>query len=177
VGASHRVVRPGGHGREIKAVAVSPVGDGERGRYVATGAEDTDIRIFRHEHGGEGANEGLKCLHTLSKHITGVQQLRWSSDGHFLFSAAGREEFFVWRVQPVPCFGIGVVCVAQCPGVTEAGDLRVMDFDVLEVCGAGVSVTERYILSLVYSDSSVRVSISLVGYCRARLTRSLGFLF
>lgn len=166
VGASHRVVRPGGHGREIKAVAVSPVGDGERGRYMATGAEDTDIRIFRHKHGGEGADDGLKCLHTLSKHITGVQQLRWSSDGHFLFSAAGREEFFVWRVQPVPCFGIGVVCVAQCPGVTEAGDLRVMDFEVLEVCGA---VTERYILPLVYSDSTVRVGI-LGGFCRARLT-------
>lgn len=177
VGASHRVVRPGGHGREIKAVAVSPVGDGERGRFVATGAEDTDIRIFRLAHGGEGTDDdGLRCLHTLSKHITGIQQLRWSADGRFLFSAAGREEFFVWRVQPVPCFGIGVVCVAQCAPMTEAGDLRVMDFDVLEVCGAGVSVTERYILSLVYSDSSVRVSISLVGYCRARLTISLDIL-
>lgn len=165
VGGSHRVVRPGGHGREIKAVAVSPVGDGERGSIVATGAEDTDIQIFRLEHGGEVVENGLKCLHTLSKHTTGIQQLRWSLDGRFLFSAAGREEFFVWRVQPVPCFGIGVVCVAQCAPVTEAGDLRVMDFDVLEVCGA---VTERYILPLVYSDSTVRVGI-LRGFCRARL--------
>jgi len=169
VGASHRVVRPGGHGREIKAVAVSPVGDREKGKFVATGAEDTDIRIFRH---GEGEDEGLRCLHTLSKHTTGIQQLRWSSDGCFLFSAAGREEFFVWRVQAVPCFGIGVVCVAQCAPVTEAGDLRVMDFDVLEVYGA---VTERYILPLVYSDSSVRVSI-LSGFCRARLMICLDLL-
>lgn len=161
---SHRVVRPGGHGREIKAVAVSPVvefGEGVRRRLVATGAEDTDIRIFRFEQEGERADDGLKCLHTLSKHITGIQQLRWSSDGRFLFSAAGREEFFVWRVQPVPCFGIGVVCVAHCPPVTEAGDLRIMDFDVLEACGADNLGTDKYILPLVYSDSSVRVGISL----------------
>lgn len=164
---SHRVVRPGGHGREIKAVAVSPVGNRKRGRFVATGAEDTDIRIFRLESGGEGADDGLKCLHTLSKHIAGIQQLRWSLDGRFLFSAAGREEFFVWRVQPVPCFGIGVVCVAQCPPVTEAGDLRIMDFEILEVCGTDILGTEKYILPMVYSDSSVRVGISLLGGFRA----------
>jgi len=158
----HRVVRPGGHGREIKAVAVSPaveIGDGVRRRFVSTGAEDTDVRIFRHVASNAGKDDGLRCLHTLSKHNTGIQQLRWSSDGRFLFSAAGREEFFVWRVQPVPCFEVGVVCVAQCPPVTEAGDLRVMDFDILEVFGA---VTEIYILPIAYSDSSVRVSISLV---------------
>ena len=159
--ASHQIMQQGGHGREIKAIALSPAiraEDSSSRRYLATGAEDTTIRIFRNPDESQGANGGFRCLHTLSKHVTGIQQLRWSTNGRFLFSAAGREEFFVWRLQPVPCFDIGVVCLSQCPPVTESGDLRIMDFDALEVRGADISVTERYVLPLVYSDSSVRVS-------------------
>ena len=161
--ASHRVVQHGGHGREIKAVAVSPmiksIGDA-RNKLLATGAEDTSIRIFRFANDQEGTDCGLRCLHTLSRHVTGIQQLRWSKDGQYLFSAAGREEFFVWRVQPVPLLQIGVVCVSQCPAVSKSGDLRIMDFDVLEVHDADSAATKRYILPMAYSDSSVRVGAS-----------------
>ncbi|KAL9010192.1 MAG: hypothetical protein Q9173_004855 [Seirophora scorigena] len=112
--ASHRVFQPGGHGREIKAMAVSPAvqdSDGSPEKYVATGAEDTTIRIwlFHHEYEPEA---GFKCLGTWTKHTTGIQQLQWSDDGRLLFSAAGCEEFFAWRVQPAPCIGIGAVCKA-----------------------------------------------------------------
>ncbi|KAL8961686.1 MAG: hypothetical protein Q9193_001794 [Seirophora villosa] len=112
--ASHQVFQSGGHGREIKALAVSPAvqdSDGSRKRYVATGAEDTTIRIwlFHHKHEPEA---GFKCLGTWTKHTTGIQQLRWSDNGRLLFSAAGCEEFFAWRVQPVACIGIGAVCEA-----------------------------------------------------------------
>ena len=158
---SHRVVQHGGHGREIKAVAVSPMikySDDARNKLLATGAEDTSIRIFRFTNDQKGTICGLKCLHTLSRHATGIQQLRWSKDGRYLFSAAGREEFIVWRVQPVPLLQVGVVRVSQCPAVSESGDLRIMDFDVLEVYSADSAATERYILSMAYSDSSVRVS-------------------
>lgn len=154
--ASHKVIQAGGHGREIKAVAVSPPlqsFEGESDRYIATGAEDTCIRIWSYK------AEELKSTHTVSKHITGIQALHWSSNGQYLFSAAGREEFFVWRVQPLPLPGleVGVVCVSQCPAVTEAGDLRIMDFEILEV-REDAEATRRFLVSLVYSDSSVRVS-------------------
>ncbi|KAI4097592.1 MAG: hypothetical protein LQ344_000325 [Seirophora lacunosa] len=117
--ASHQVFQPGGHGREIKALAVSPAvqdSDGSPKRYIATGAEDTTIRIwlFHHKHEPEA---GFKCLGTWTKHTTGIQQLHWSDDGRLLFSAAGCEEFFAWRVQPVPCIGIGAVCEAVCPKI------------------------------------------------------------
>ncbi|KAL8869637.1 MAG: hypothetical protein Q9174_004123, partial [Haloplaca sp. 1 TL-2023] len=160
--ASHRVLQSGGHGREIKAVGVSPMMemmDGLRGQYIATGAEDTTIRIWSYNH-LHGLKTGFRCLATLRKHITGIQQLRWSKDGKYLFSAAGREEFFAWRVQPVPILGIGVVCEAVCPPVTEDGDLRIMDFvleEILTEDGTQARTAEQqFDLYAVYSDSSIR---------------------
>ncbi len=165
--ASHRVLSSGGHGREIKSMATSPIlmkDNGAKTKYIATGAEDTTIRIWSFEEQRGETGSPFRCLGTFTKHTTGIQQLRWSADGSLLFSAAGCEEFFVWRVQPVPLLGIGVVCEATCPQVTDDGDLRVMDFAVTEVSrypGEHQNFTERgYIISIVYSDSSLRVSNS-----------------
>lgn len=168
--SSHRVLQQGGHGREIKAAAVSPpikLLDGQSAKFVATGAEDTAIRIFlapRIDNGAQLATppHGLQCLGILTKHTTGLQQLRWSPNGQLLFSAAGCEEFFVWHVRPAPCVKIGLMCEAICPPVTEAADLRIMGFDVMEMGSHGDetdggSTVNRYLLSMVYSDSTVRV--------------------
>lgn len=160
--ASHRVLQSGGHGREIKAMAMSPVinnGDGFIRQYIATGAEDTAIRIWSYE-SDQFPRSGFKCLATLTKHTTGIQQLHWSADGGVLFSAAGREEFFVWRVQPLPFLGIGVVCKATGPAVTEDGDLRIMDFALEEIGTDGVAQHRtgwEYDISIVYSDGSLRL--------------------
>lgn len=157
--ASHQVIQHGGHGREVKAMALSPAiktSDGIELRLVATGAEDTAIRIF-------DLNADLKCLSVITKHTTGIQQLRWSPDGQRLFSAAGCEEFFVWRLQSAPLVTIGVVCEAQCPTVTEEVDLRIMDFAMEEIHNShhepndGVAKEPDYLLSMVYSNSSVRI--------------------
>ncbi|CAD6578638.1 MAG: hypothetical protein ASARMPREDX12_008917 [Alectoria sarmentosa] len=157
VQASHQVIQQGGHGREIKAMALSlaiKTDDDVELRLVATGAEDTAIRIF-------DLNANLKCISILNRHTTGIQQLRWSSDGHLLFSAAGCEEFFVWRLQSAPLVTIGVVCEAQCPSVTEEVDLRIMDFATEEIHShhdpGDVGCEPDYLLSMVYSDSSVRM--------------------
>jgi WD40 repeat protein len=85
-GANHAVVRSGGHGREIKAVAVSPEGDGRSRQLIATGAEDTDIKIFQY------AKEDFVWRRTIRKHTTGIQHLQWSHDGNYLFSSGGCEE-------------------------------------------------------------------------------------
>lgn len=159
---SHKVFQSGGHGREIKAMALSPVldrSDGSKNRYIATGAEDTTIRIWSYNH-ERGSEDGFKRLATLNKHTTGIQQLQWSDNGQLLFSAAGCEEFFAWRVQPVSLIGIGAVCEALCPSVTEDGDLRIMDFCFEEIDSQNNNLRgegRNYLVSIVYSDSSLRI--------------------
>ncbi|KAL8826140.1 MAG: hypothetical protein Q9170_007517 [Blastenia crenularia] len=156
VKASHRVFQSGGHGREIKAMALSPAFGGSSEQYIATGAEDTAIRIWSID-----PETGFKCRGTFTKHTTGIQQLRWSNDGNILFSAAGCEELFAWRVQTVPFIGIGAVCEAVCPPVTEERDLRIMDFcieDAPPTFQQDSKDSKSYSISAVYSDSSLRVS-------------------
>ncbi|KAM0799535.1 WD40-repeat-containing domain protein [Usnea florida] len=160
--ASHQVIQHGGHGREIKAMALSPTltsNDGSSLRLLATGAEDTTIRICRLD------DVTLTCLTVLTTHTTGIQQLRWSPNGHLLFSAAGCEEFFVWRLRPAPLVDIGVICAARCPTVTGAADLRIMDFAIEEIPSDhqadddddDAAYEPDYLLTMIYSDSSIRV--------------------
>lgn len=159
--ASHQVFQQGGHGREIKTMALSPLipintrSGGEKSRFLATGAEDTAIRLFHLN----PSTSSPKCTSILTSHTTGLQKLLWSPDGRYLFSAAGVEEFFVWRIRPAPLVTIGVVCEAKCPVVTEEGDLRVMDFSVLSIdegTSEGDENGRDYLLSIIYSDSSLR---------------------
>jgi WD40 repeat protein len=159
-GASHCVIQSGSHGREAKALALSPLLQTEVDlRYLATGAEDTAIRIFEHMPADE--NPTLHCVSVLTNHTTGIQQLRWSADGRRLFSAAGCEEFFVWRITKLRSIAFGVVCEARCPTVTEQSDLRILDFDIRKQSAAPgtTSDSENYavLLTMVYSDSSMRV--------------------
>jgi WD40 repeat protein len=145
---SHQAVRAGGHGREIKAVAVSlPISDTAHRQLIATGAEDTDIKIF------EYMNGELICRRTLRKHRTGIQHLQWSVDGEYLFSSGGCEEFYIWRVRALPAElgGIGVVCESVCRPESEHADLRLMSFDVTKRGSA-------YVIAMVFSDSNIRVS-------------------
>lgn len=164
--ASHQVLRSGGHGREIKTMALSPpveALDGSIRRYIATGAEDTAVRIFDGAANKEAAAspQDFRCLGVFTNHSTGIQKLRWSSHGQVLFSAAGCEEFFVWRRSSIPCLEVGLVCEASCPPVTESCDLRIMDFAVAEIRNGDDSAggAQAYLLSMVYSDSSIRVRV------------------
>jgi WD40 repeat protein len=136
----------GGHGREIKAVAIST----GRDQIIATGAEDTDIKLSTYSSHG-----GFRCLQTLRKHNTGIQHLQWSSNGSRLFSSAGSEEFYVWRVcHDVPILGVGIVCESIHPR-SMSSDLRIMGFDVSErVCYGQPGMI--YDIVMAYSDSTVQ---------------------
>ncbi|KAJ8108580.1 hypothetical protein ONZ43_g6381 [Nemania bipapillata] len=118
--APHLLLKAGGHGREIKAVSASR-------KFVATGAEDTMIRIWELQ----GKNPLLRCVLALEKHNTGIQKLKWFKD-QYLFSSGGNEEFFAWRVTPLESdiCPLGVVCEAVFPDRSDVGDLRITDFDV-----------------------------------------------
>lgn len=155
-GLNHKVIRSGGHGREMKAVAVSPrtdiTNDHElcHRQLIATGAEDTDIKIFSY------FDQHLACHRTLRKHTTGIQCLQWSADGLYLFSSGGCEEFYVWKIShlPLELGGVGVVCEASCTPESEHSDLRIMAFDVVQ------QSQSAFVISMAFSNSVVKVRIS-----------------
>ncbi|RAR15423.1 brct domain-containing protein [Stemphylium lycopersici] len=118
---------------------------GPRTRLIATGAEDTDIKIFQY------VNQNLVCRRTIRKHTTGIQHLQWSVDGEYLFSSGGCEEFYVWRIRNLPSssLDIGVVCEHVYHPESEHADLRIMAFDV-------TSRGTAHFVTMVFSDSSIK---------------------
>ncbi|KAI1735914.1 WD40-repeat-containing domain protein [Xylaria scruposa] len=161
VRAPHLPLKTGGHGREIKAVSAS-------GKYVATGAEDTMIRIWEFGDSNRGEQQ-LRCVLALEKHNTGIQKLKWSND-QYLFSSGGNEEFFVWRVTALESdvCPLGVMCEAVFPDRSEVGDLRITDFDVqcldedtsadngAERSNDTVSKEPKFCISMTLSNSTVQ---------------------
>lgn len=120
----HVSLKKGGHGREIKAVAAASR------KYIATGAEDTAIRIWEIGN-GDTSEQQFRCALVLEKHNTGIQKLKWYQD-RYLFSSGGNEEFYVWRISALDSdvCPLGVVCEAVFTDRSEIGDLRITDFDV-----------------------------------------------
>lgn len=149
INGSHRIMKSGGHGREIKACAVST-----NQKFVATGAEDTTIRIWEYK----GCNSLLKnqfcCKAVVQKHTTGIQHLQWYNS-KYLFSSGGNEEFFVWAIETIPGFGIGIVCEATCPDQSEEKDLRIMSFDVSEYSFSNSDADDKLLISMAFSDSTI----------------------
>ena len=157
-------LKSGGHGREIKACAIQPtqrMRDDCFNQVVATGAEDTHIRLFDLSIPNGVANcYGLDCIGVLRKHNTGVQQLQWSEDGDYLFSGGGCEELFVWRIRRMPLVKVGVVCEASLNPSNHVSDLRITGLDLrsLGPSGAGTKHLQRYKVLLCFSNSTLRVS-------------------
>lgn len=151
-GPSHRIIKNGGHGREIKACAVSA-----NHQIVATGAEDTAIRLWRYSDAGGDLNHKFECLSIVEKHVTGIQHLQWLGS-HYLFSSGANEEFFIWAVSDIPGFGLGVICEATFNDKSVDGDLRITSFDVTEIPTnlAPDVATSEYLISMVLSDSVIR---------------------
>jgi WD40 repeat protein len=154
----HFTIQQGGHGREIKALAVSPLPyqslcHGIRnGILIATGAEDTAIRFFiigasKEEH----ARNKMVCLRTEKKHTTGLQSLSFSSCGSYLFSSGGCEELYAWRIRHgVPGVNLGVLLDCTFPKETAASDLRITDLSVRNQ-GSGY-----FVVSAIYSNSMIK---------------------
>lgn len=166
-GLSQVAVKRGGHGREIKAVAAR----GGAGELLATGAEDTTVRIWRHVPGSTG--DELRCLAVVERHTTGIQCLRWAGE-NYLISSSGNEEMFVWRVTQLEGSDYeapAVMCEAAYPDKTRDGDLRITSFDV-EVMSADAAESvdgeeEVLCLSLVLSNSTLKTY---------RYSKSRGFM-
>ncbi|KAI5864774.1 WD40 repeat-like protein [Durotheca rogersii] len=156
--APRTTLREGGHGREIKAASASA-----SGRYVATAAEDTVIRIWERRRGG---SRRFRSVAALERHAAGVQALRWRGD-EYLLSSGGNEEFFVWRVRRLgdgdgdDLAGLAVVCEAVFADRTAAGDARITDFDV---DAASATAPPAFRVSMALSNSTLQT------YAYARAT-------
>ncbi|KAK0113613.1 hypothetical protein ONS96_014468 [Cadophora gregata f. sp. sojae] len=146
---SHTILKQGGHGREIKASAVSVDGG-----LIATGAEDTAIRIWRYKSAVSNLDSRLDCLSIIEKHTTGIQHLQWHGS-KYLFSSGGNEEFFIWAIRIIPNVGIGVECEASYPDRSAGGDLRIMSFDVTNFPSEAKDSSDL-LISLAFSDSTIR---------------------
>ncbi|RDA92921.1 hypothetical protein CP533_3873 [Ophiocordyceps camponoti-saundersi (nom. inval.)] len=141
--AAFRIIKTGTHGREIRALS-------SNGRYMATGAEDTSIRIW---------DGRTRHLATVKAHVSGIQRLRWL--GHErLLSSGGNEELFVWRVRPLlgsSYSGLAVVREGQLDDRSAARDIRIVDVDV----GAGAGDWDMgddgaTLVTLAMSNSTLR---------------------
>lgn len=152
---SQRVLKPGGHGREIKAVAAS-----DAAGLLATGAEDTTVRIWKYQTGDKkgSVQSDLRCLAVIEKHTAGIQCLKWAS-ANYLLSSSGNEELYIWRVTRLDesaYEGLAVVCEGVYPDRTRDGDLRIMSFDVEMLPSQGKTANEVLCLSIVLSNSTLK---------------------
>lgn len=143
---THRSVKSGTHGREIRALS-------SNGNLVATGAEDTSIRIWEYRSGKGRVQAEMQYLACMKMHVTGLQRLQWLGED-YLFSSAGNEEFFVWRVQRLDSeyLGLAVYCEGVLTDKSPVGDLRIMDFDV---CRA-VDDDKIIIITMIFSNSTLK---------------------
>lgn len=156
----HRPLQMGSHGREQKTLAVAKAGN-HGGPLIASGGEDTMIRIsLPSSRSKDNSNtwNSVQCLRIMSAHVSGLQQIKWSDDGRFLFSSGGREEFMAWRLRSVPKLGITALLEAACPREELDIDLRITSFDVRRMESAADE--DKFLMALVYSNSTIKVSLS-----------------
>ncbi|EFX05391.1 WD repeat protein [Grosmannia clavigera kw1407] len=156
-------VRPGGHGREIKAVAASA-----SGQYVATGGEDTVVRVWEGRRIGNQPDGHRNCLAVLKRHNTGLHGLAWLGDD-CLVSAGGAEELFMWRVSRIADSaydGLAVLCASAYPDrVGDDKTLRVTAVDAsLEADGTLPANTKANMLITMALSNSV---LKTYRYCPA----------
>ena len=169
----HCKLQDGGHGREIKALAILPQRTARHGTVsdasvlVATGAEDTTIRLFRVKTSEPGVleqtdNKKFSCIRTLSKHTTGIHHLEFSPCGSYLISSGGCEELFVWRLHKnVPIVGLGVVLECMLPKTDVDADARITSFrvgkQILTTPGPIDGGSVNFEISASYSNGKVKV--------------------
>ena len=139
-------LKKGTHGREIRALS-------SNGRYIATGSEDTSIRIWEYRDRDAQDQGDMRCLASIKTHVTGIQTLKWLGED-YLFSSAGNEELFVWRLRGLDTEygGLGIICEGVFSDKSPDGDLRIMDFDVQKNPeGEGITIT------MIFSSSAFRM--------------------
>lgn len=150
----HEIIQPGGHGREMKALATRRMSLGQQ--LLATGSEDTDIRLFEYTNNPSGISS-VQNIAVLRKHTTGLQDLIFSPDGKILISAAGMEELYVWRLSPVPIIGQGVVFACASTSTDGQSDARVMSLDMKVLENHEADHEPSYLIAAASSNGKLKI--------------------
>ncbi|CAK7273655.1 WD repeat-containing protein 6 [Sporothrix epigloea] len=141
-------IKAGGHGREIRCIRSS-----SSGKYLATGGEDTVVRIW-----DSRPHPEQRCLSVLKLHNTGLHNLAWIGD-NCLISAAGAEELFIWRITTIPDSsydGLAVLCESSYPDSTNDKVLRIIGLDASLDRSDKKGVQDAILLSVGLSNSILK---------------------
>lgn len=136
------------YGREIRDVTIVD-GFTPKEKVLILGSEDTTLKVATLTNKGE-----LQQYWTFREHVAGLQSVHHANNEYILSSSA-REELFVWRLKQCdgrPCMAL----YAKLPPSSTNPDLRVMNFDTLEVFQKGQLV--GFLLLSVYSDSGIKLN-------------------
>jgi WD40 repeat protein len=125
-----------------------------------TGSEDTTLRVFspRSDSASQGSG-ALECLRVLTAHDSSPQHIGFSKDARFMFTSSAMEDFYVWKIDSIPVFGLTAALLGWCPKSQPNSELRITSFDVLEVEGSGGGNGDEanFLLCLTYSNSTISV--------------------
>ena len=161
---SHAFKRTGGHGREIKALASHRRNKSDW--LIATGSEDTDIRLFQCD---PRSTKLLKHAAVLRRHTTGLQALRFIQSGSILISAGGMEELFAWRLSHVPVIGQAAVFCGQWLQDGPTSDARIMSISVKDTSEMSTTIAVALssgmirLLRFTQGDSTTADRFELLG--------------
>lgn len=140
------VLDKGLHGREVRSMAVVKGLDSDK--LLISGGEDTTIKLSTLESDGT-----INMLWTQRQHGSGLQSIHSVNDDYILSSSA-REELFLWKVFRTGPFPTMTLYRTIRP-ISSHPDLRVMDFDSIEVKENGKAT--GFVVVVVYSDSHIRM--------------------
>ncbi|QPG73680.1 hypothetical protein FOA43_000993 [Brettanomyces nanus] len=133
------------HGREIRSMAVMN-GPSENEKLLISGGEDTTVKLSELKMDGT-----IKLLWTQRQHGSGLQSVHVVND-EYVMSSSAREELYLWKVSQAT--GKPSICLYRTiRPISKHPDLRVMDFDTLEIKDKGKPI--GFIVATVYSNSLI----------------------
>jgi WD40 repeat protein len=142
------VLSTGLHGREVRDICVIDAKNTNE-KIVITGAEDTTLKIATLKKNGE-----LELHWTYREHVAGLQSIH-AINNEYIMSSSAREELFIWKINE--CNGKKCMNLdASLPPGEENPDLRIMDFDSIEIFNEH-DESIGFLLVSVYSNSVIKV--------------------
>ena len=142
------VLESGLHGREVRSMTVVD-GSAENEKLLISGGEDTTVKLSVLNENGS-----IKQLWTQRQHGSGLQSVHKVNNDYVLSSSA-REELYLWKIHREEKQNSCMSLYQTVKPLSTHPDLRVMDFDTMEVKSDGKVV--GFVVSAVYSDSQIRV--------------------
>lgn len=137
------------HGREIRDICFVDAKNDKNEKIIVTGAEDTTLKIATLKSNGD-----FQLHWTYREHVAGLQSIH-AINNEYIMSSSAREELFLWKISECD----GKKCMAlhgYLPPSEENPDLRIMDFDSIEISNDKGDCV-GFLLVSAYSNSAVKV--------------------